>query len=1445
MRSTRRSSGKVDEDDDDNASPVNRSTRSSRASGSRAVHYEQEDDPDEEQYDEEDSNIKEEEDREEGVTRKTRSGRAVAITTYYEDNDDSGDDVDDDDDDDVKPLRRKAAKDIEGFVVNDEGEEEDADGAFIGVLGNKKGSRLRRAHSQQSKVAELASRKRKHKARHSSDYEEADAQLSGPDEEEDIEEDTQSDGQDEDGNARSYSFRRRTKKIDYRMVAPPVEPLRDGFGKKVKSRGTRGEKGAGLYELDGMERLPATAGLHDIGSKRKAKDGWNGLPLSMTGKDYDKFFGAEDGDSSDEDIPASRKTGAATPGIFGGASSAGLIGAGGGGGTAGGAGLGADLGAHRDAMGKMKGTDALADIDPLGVNMQVDFDSVGGLDQHIQQLKEMVSLPLLYPEVFQRFKVTPPRGVLFHGPPGTGKTLVARALAASCSSSGQQISFYMRKGADCLSKWVGEAERQLRLLFEEARNSQPSIIFFDEIDGLAPVRSSKQDQIHASIVSTLLALMDGMDGRGQVVVIGATNRPDSVDPALRRPGRFDREFYFPLPNREARKSIIQIQTKEWEPPLDDSFKDRLAEVTKGYGGADLRALCTEAALNAVQRRYPQIYQSTERLELKPETIQVDAKDFMMSVNKVVPSSARSSSSAAAPLAEHLKTLLESTVQGTIRALEKVMPPTSKRNPLEEALWEDDSGEAEDGGFGRELLLQSFEQLRIFRPRLVIHGKRGMGQVYVGSALLHHLEGYHVQSLDVTTLMGDSSTSAEAVVIQSFTEAKRHKPSVLYIPNLSQWADHVSESVRSTVKSLLDGLAPSDPVILLGISNEPFKTLPRDIRSWFGYVRDHRIELERPHLHYRQAYFEEVLQYALKPPNEYPDAMPKRRRILEVLPIAAPRPARVPTAVELRQQAADDARLLEHLKFRLGPVLSELKKKFPRFKRDVWQEYNLYELTAQFPSKKEKNKVIVTLKYDPDSELLRRLKANSPDEMSGAEGLRGSQTVSRGQSADVTIRGVQALPQQSIPLSQGSTNGGMEDVSMSNSEQLHNGVAVNGQMHTTSPTRESSPQLTGLGAAMSGELSTSEPPAADSTDLPSYLSGFTRDESGMYLRYLHIWTISLERMQKRLYYNGYLTVSDFLGDISRILSNAIEAQEVDEERLSRAYQLHNLAVILLDQYLDPDFRVSCERMAERMIQREDEAKKSEEKMRIEREEEAKRPRMPSGERHSARIHGEAPEMALSNNLNVLERKRSRRSSEEEASEVKENGAEDGAEMQKKKSKMDNDSSDPLAMQEVGQTILPAVNGNGSVAEHSTVSWDSRGLPLHLRPESPSSSSLSSLPSQPSFAQDSISSPIIHLSTPPTIRASSQLPSHRVFVVDGRILNHLRDQLLHHTSQFNVEQLEQLRAALFDAIWKQRKEWNRDALLKEMKNILFEIGDEVEVERKEEEELEEADERRRSQ
>ncbi|KAK4932743.1 TAT-binding protein-like protein 7, AAA ATPase, partial [Elasticomyces elasticus] len=582
---------------------------------------------------------------------------------------------------------------------------------------------------------------------------------------------------------------------------------------------------------------------------------------------------------------------------------------------------------------------ALADADPLGVDPNVNFEGVGGLDDHIDRLKEMVTLPLLYPEVFQRFHVTPPRGVLFHGPPGTGKTLLARALATSVSDQGKKVTFYMRKGADALSKWVGEAERQLRMLFEEARKNQPSIIFFDEIDGLAPVRSSKQEQIHASIVATLLALMDGMDGRGQVIVIGATNRPDSVDPALRRPGRFDREFYFPLPSETARRAIINIHTKGWDPPLPSPFKTQLAELTRGYGGADLRALCTEAALNAVQGTFPQIYMSDKKLVIDPSKIKILAKDFMISVNKMIPSSERSASSTNAPLSKSVEPLLRKALSEVSKIVEDVIPSKRKATALEEAMF-DDRDDA--GGFEKEGMQREFESARIFRPRLLVWGKQGMGQEYLGSALLGRFEGVFVQDFGLPTLLKDSTRSPEAAVVQLFEEVKRHKPSVIYIPNADTWYHTLSDSVIKTFTSMLRSLPPTDPILLLGIletnDKNPDLALLRDL---FGYSSKSQYLLQRPDEFSRKQFFAPLIFHIRRAPSDFPDLTNRKRRKLDELPIATAAPEDVtlkgPSKEELKAQKKQDRLTLNMLKMYLQPVMDQIKKAYRKFRTPIIED----------------------------------------------------------------------------------------------------------------------------------------------------------------------------------------------------------------------------------------------------------------------------------------------------------------------------------------------------------------------------------------------------------------------------------------------------------------------------------------------------------------------------
>ncbi|KAH9061999.1 AAA-domain-containing protein [Lactarius vividus] len=1200
--------------------------------------------------------------------------------------------------------------------------------------------------------------------------------------EEDAEGDIEVNGEGDDevlpSDGKPYALRQRAK-VNY-AIPPPLDEIPFAPPKPTSGRSGGGRSN---WNRAGAKKGP----------------GW-----SANGAELSRFLGLP-GDDSDSDAPRAPRKGFGNPAFTGGVGSI----------------LPGDLAAAAGTpanFGKV-GDAALADADPLGVNQNVTFNEVGGLDDHINSLKEMTLLPLLYPEVFQRFGLTPPRGVLFHGPPGTGKTLLARALAASCRSNGKGISFFMRKGADVLSKWVGEAERQLRLLFEEARNSQPSIIFFDEIDGLAPVRSSKQDQIHASIVSTLLALMDGMDGRGQVVVIGATNRPDAVDPALRRPGRFDREFYFPLPTLDARNKILRIMTKEWagwEGERGEEQVAGLAKLTKGYAGADLRALCTEAALNAVQRRYPQIYKSNDRLLLKPETIEVKLRDFMISVKKLVPSSARSSSSVASPLPTQLVPLLSETLDRVKGVIDKALPVGKKRTALEDAEWEE---EGEDGGLERELMLQSMETLRIYRPRIVLHGSVGMGQNYIGTAALHHLEGYHVQNLDLGTLLSDSTRTSEAAIVQLFVEAKRHQPSIIYIPSLLGWCGAVSETARSTVHAMLGTLAPTDPILLLAIVDGPFTSLPRDVRAWFGPTRENRVEVTNPSAAEREAFFEGLLKDVQRPPNQFPDGLKRKRRVLEELPLAPPLEPRHPTAAELALQQEHDHRLATLLRYRLGPILTELKRKFKRFTKPATEEYH-FPIVEPAPEKQTQ------------------------------------------------IQTVDTVATTTVDVHQGP-----------------NGVVEIVEQHTEVVNCAAEPSLP-------------PPPPPIAEEQPPVPQLFDMD---------------LERMHVELHKNRYLTPQDFLGDVGKMVHNAVVCQSGDLERLHRAQAMYTATEVSLQDF-DPQFRAECERMAVRERQRRAERRKEKERAKEKEKEKSSQEADASGEtyapgtRRSARHNGQQPEIAITD-VTKLERaarlKRHRSTGPSNGSQESGDEAVDGRDPKRSRVNSEEDmredvpvnSVEPCDSQQVSTVFLsfpqPGPNSvnpsdDGGLLPNIPPAMGSGGFdpsllnpaPSHIDqspyrrifsppsasvevPPEPSAGDSQPPPDSPNFAplatlhpeQSTISQP--HPAdhepdsspdAPPTSvtptankspapatpppepepvpievdREPTPLPDFH-FNQDAlvRLAGDFRDT----TSLLNIEQLEQLRALCLGRVWAHRSEWDRDNLILELDKVLHDFVGEV--------------------
>src|SRR6201993_1486228 len=270
-----------------------------------------------------------------------------------------------------------------------------------------------------------------------------------------------------------------------------------------------------------------------------------------------------------------------------------------------------------------------------GGTAQVAYEDIGGLTSEIKKVREMIELPMRHPEIFEKLGVEAPKGILLHGPPGTGKTLLAKAVASESNSHFISIS-----GPEIMSKFYGESEARLREIFKEAKEKSPSIIFIDEIDSIAPKREEVTGEVERRVVSQLLSVMDGLEARGKVIVIAATNRPNAIDPALRRPGRFDREIEIKVPDKRGRLEILQIHTHNM--PLDqDVDQDKVAAVTHGFVGADLEYLCKEAAMKCLRRLLPEL--NLEEEKIPPETLEkllITMNDFDNAIKDIMPSAMR-------------------------------------------------------------------------------------------------------------------------------------------------------------------------------------------------------------------------------------------------------------------------------------------------------------------------------------------------------------------------------------------------------------------------------------------------------------------------------------------------------------------------------------------------------------------------------------------------------------------------------------------------------------------------------------------------------------------------------------------------------------------------------------------------------------------------------------
>jgi SpoVK/Ycf46/Vps4 family AAA+-type ATPase len=404
------------------------------------------------------------------------------------------------------------------------------------------------------------------------------------------------------------------------------------------------------------------------------------------------------------------------------------------------------------------------------------------------------------------------------------------------------------------------------------------------------VRSSKTDQIHNSIVATLLALMDGLDSRGRVVVLGATNRVDAIDGALRRPGRFDRELAFPLPDAKARVEILHIHTRNWEHKPPSSLLGQLAEKCVGYCGADLKALCTEAAVHALRRRYPQIYESDDKLVIDPGQVIPTRVDFRAAMEAITPASHRSAQAHARPLGALRQHLLGPALEKTLDYVRRAFPPAAMAHEASKATAAggavggaafafdlDDADSSDDdelldvlglekpsGSRGKSSGAAALEFVNCplaRQPRLLVAGEPGFGQAPLAAALLHELEAFPVHAIGLPSLLADGGRSPEEALVGAVTEARRAAPAVLFLPHLRLWWDSASPTLRATLRALMEDVPSDLPLLLLATCDCAGDELDDDAAGLFGDGQV--IALQKPSAEARAGYFEPIVGAAAR------------------------------------------------------------------------------------------------------------------------------------------------------------------------------------------------------------------------------------------------------------------------------------------------------------------------------------------------------------------------------------------------------------------------------------------------------------------------------------------------------------------------------------------------------------------------------------------------------